>query len=1144
MVFSTKTGLLSFILVLTSTFSLRAQNYQKAELQSSSQEVVNSSHAIDGNSTGNLATFSTLPASTGIALGAGAYDSEQTLSYSNTLPANTSTYLRIDTSTGILKSLLGGLLGDALSSIVGGVLIGNQILTIEILDSNGQIIETSTIDDPDFSNNTLNNLKIVSNENGETFLWIKPNQSYKSIRIKNDINSLVGLGNTVETYVYGMFYNSGTCEKMKFTSFSASGGILSANLTGSPVKDPENVINTNPSDFSLLEFPTLSVAGSVEQSIHYLESKPSNTNYYLSLKPKTQNLLQLELLDNIYIDFLLNGTQVHSKSLNEIDALIDLDLLTLLQNDSILNIKYSPGVAADEVRIRLTNLVNLNLQGSIEFYHCHTFPNLPTTKSATNISSTEATLQGELNDLDQCNYKLYGFEYSTNANFEPGTGTFIQSSNLNNDLFSKELSGLEPETTYYFRAVASNDESGVNLFEYGSELSFQTGIITWLNDNGTTKWDNTTGPNTSYNALIDADYDSQTEGSITAKNLTINSGKTLTISKNEPLVLSGEIINNGVLNASLGKISLEGSDNQNFDANVLTNEEVAILKIDKAIGTEVSIQNELDVTEKLELVSGDLKLSSNSLIIFKSNGSKAGYLDVVDCNLSAINYEGTGDSKGAFMVEINIPNNQGNGQVSRSYRFLTSSVDTDTSINSNWQEGETISSYADIQNSNANGYGTHITGWGKTGGANASSGLDYNSTGASSMYTFDNINQSWNAVVNTVSNNLMAGKPYYILVRGDRSTDLSNNSSQGGSTILRAKGELKLCNQDVSNQLAQQPDEFSLIGNVYQAPIDASLLLNDASDLNSNFYWYLDPYLGDMRGTYVVVDLSDGSTNYAPGSGSGTPSGNEYIQAGQGFLVQNSSSFNNGGPQLIFKETHKSLNSGENLTVFNQINSNDKEIQISLQTTQGLNLDATKIKFNSNYSNNLVKEDALRAGINTGENLSVNNNGELVMIDKRKLPSSSDSILLDLRNLTRNQYILNFNIDFFNQVTPILIDNYTRSQIDLSQQQNYVFQANSSIPLSVAENRFKIIFNPVQLNSETKEISPIRLYPNPAKNVIYLETEIKNITTYAIYNSLGAQILNGKIKEKKIEIDKLAMGSYILEINSTNQSFKFKIIKK
>ena len=84
------------------------------------------------------------------------------------------------------------------------------------------------------------------------------------------------------------------------------------------------------------------------------------------------------------------------------------------------------------------------------------------------LSATSATISGVINATGCSSVSSYGFEYSTTTGFPNGTGTQVVSSNLNAGNFSAALSGLAPNTRYYFKAFATNSIGTT----YGIQFAF------------------------------------------------------------------------------------------------------------------------------------------------------------------------------------------------------------------------------------------------------------------------------------------------------------------------------------------------------------------------------------------------------------------------------------------------------------------------------------------------------------------------------------------------------------------------------------------------------------------------------------------------------------------------------------------------
>jgi uncharacterized repeat protein (TIGR01451 family) len=89
-----------------------------------------------------------------------------------------------------------------------------------------------------------------------------------------------------------------------------------------------------------------------------------------------------------------------------------------------------------------------------------------TTRSATNVSTMDATLNGRVDGNGRSTRAW--FEYGTTMNL--GYSTSRTSYGSGTTTYKKTISGLTPNTLYYFRAVAENSEDT----DYGDILTFRT----------------------------------------------------------------------------------------------------------------------------------------------------------------------------------------------------------------------------------------------------------------------------------------------------------------------------------------------------------------------------------------------------------------------------------------------------------------------------------------------------------------------------------------------------------------------------------------------------------------------------------------------------------------------------------------------
>lgn len=110
-----------FSIVFGFTATLNAQTKIVANQVTFESNVDNSANAVVENG-----DFATLNSYGGIAVGIGAYSGELEVQFPSTVPANTTSYVRIDFDKDVLNSLLGGSLGGLLADVLGTVILGNH----------------------------------------------------------------------------------------------------------------------------------------------------------------------------------------------------------------------------------------------------------------------------------------------------------------------------------------------------------------------------------------------------------------------------------------------------------------------------------------------------------------------------------------------------------------------------------------------------------------------------------------------------------------------------------------------------------------------------------------------------------------------------------------------------------------------------------------------------------------------------------------------------------------------------------------------------------------------------------------------------------------------------------------------------------
>ncbi|HIB36851.1 T9SS type A sorting domain-containing protein [Mesonia sp.] len=544
----------------------------------------------------------------------------------------------------------------------------------------------------------------------------------------------------------------------------------------------------------------------------------------------------------------------------------------------------------------------------------------------------------------------------------------------------------------------------------------------------------------------------------------------------------------------------------------------------KANNLQINSGASLEIQELLE-ISGDI--TNNGELTFVSISElQTGVLGELNPTSTV-----TGD----VTVERYIPSR-------RAFRFLTSAVTTSTSINNNWQEGvnNTGTNFpSDNQNPNP-GYGIHIT-----GDENGTNGFDATPSGNPSLFSFDNVTQTWGAITNTNVNQLNAGDPYRVLVRGDRSTNVTDNEASSSETIIRSTGTLATGTVTLSN-MSNTAGEFNFFGNPYQATVDIFAVLNNSTNINTAGYYTWESDLS-TQGAYVYIE-DDGTV---------TPSGsnaNTYLQPGQAAFAVTATTA--GGTSLVFEESHKADDS-QLTEVFRQSNiSNSLQIVGNLYSENSYNnnlpaADGFRIKFSNSFTNSVDLNDGVKP-FNIDENFGVMNGTSMFIVEERALPIEEDEIQLFNNNYRTTNYVLVLDVADFDGVTPYLQDNFTSSYTELTEGENAISFTVNENNTSFDSDRFKIVFSTDNLSTDTFENSEFVLYPNPVENEsLFIEFRSANadIVKISVYNMLGKQVYNSEQQNLNSEIEiKEAQtwqsGVYIVKLNDGQQTITQKVIKK
>lgn len=480
----------------------------------------------------------------------------------------------------------------------------------------------------------------------------------------------------------------------------------------------------------------------------------------------------------------------------------------------------------------------------------------------------------------------------------------------------------------------------------------------------------------------------------------------------------------------------------------------------------------------------------------------------------------------------------------RAYRFVSSPVTTTggskPTINDNWQEGAlggpTDNPYP--------GYGTHITG---TEDSDNLVGLDATpGSGRASMFVYDNTNQEWGKVLNTVASSLTAGDAYRLFIRGDRSIDLQATVPDTTSTILRATGEL--VSGDVTfTDFPSAVDQFVFVGNPYQATVNMDDLVDNATDVDRNYMYVWDPELGD-QGAYVTIALQTNTNSNA----NSDADRNLYPSMAALLYCRDVNANSTFEPHLVFRESYK-VASSELAGVARQVEG--ASLRLSLYeakafATGNKNRDAVLVHFDNAYSNEVNDKDAFKIN-NIDETIGVKNADRLLSIEQRKLPVDGEVIPLSITNYKYSDYVLKTNLVGFASDVFSLYDKYTDKSYALTGDGETLIPFKVNDGDAIADDRFEVRYSTENLGTASVEAKRFSVFPNPVENnEFYIRTssDIAQMDV-VLTNMLGQKMMSKKYDVSsnnniKIETAGFVSGIYLLTLTSGADKHTQKLIIK
>lgn len=518
----------------------------------------------------------------------------------------------------------------------------------------------------------------------------------------------------------------------------------------------------------------------------------------------------------------------------------------------------------------------------------------------------------------------------------------------------------------------------------------------------------------------------------------------------------------------------------------------------------------------LQIDSGNLDLNGFDLIL-KSDTSRSAVIGPIASGASVIG--------NTVVARRFIPRR---ADSSPAFRFLASPVN-----------GQTI--FESIQ---ANGSTPLAAGTQVTGGA-ASDGFDQSSTNNPSMFGYNNVSQAWEAVANTNATNFEVGVPFRTFIRGDRSISLTQANQPANNTTLVAtgsivQGDVTYDAASMLNPLSDTANGFNMIANPYPSYTDMSLVLDQSTDVNANFYYMWDPSV-NTRGSYVTVSLSTTNALINGTNNVMSSDADQFLEPWQACFIVNDASASN--VSVLFSEDTKTVETTAT-QVFNTPATLNR-LALTLYNDQDVVLDGTLVDYDATFSNAIDGMDALKIS-NLDENLGVQVVGNNYSVLRNAMPLDGEILDLSIGNYRSSNYKISMQRDGLVPYDITLVDTYLNVQHDISTS-DYTFTVDASITASTATDRFHVIFNNVTLGGgDAAFAKAISIYPNPVGNdKLFINNTTGSTLNVTLYNMMGQLVLQQEfMNESFIDLSTINTGAYIIELSSGTEKVSQQVIIK
>jgi Secretion system C-terminal sorting domain len=175
--------------------------------------------------------------------------------------------------------------------------------------------------------------------------------------------------------------------------------------------------------------------------------------------------------------------------------------------------------------------------------------------------------------------------------------------------------------------------------------------------------------------------------------------------------------------------------------------------------------------------------------------------------------------------------------------------------------------------------------------------------------------------------------------------------------------------------------------------------------------------------------------------------------------------------------------------------------------------------------------------------INVTNNESVLLISPVNgsvdVPTNSNFVWSELSGETTYEYQCATNSSFTSIVQSGLVSDTSIPFIDLALNTTYYWRVrvNENEQVSLWSDTWSFTTTGTLNLTETELLNTIIVYPNPAKNILNIDynQQIGDLK-FEIYDATGKNILKGDLQNKKIDVQNLSEGIYILNLITTNKS--------